>query len=87
MTDLASCFSSLADRLLSSGGSLPIHMVGIARNGSVFVVTYRETDDGVDADFILDPTGHMMLPINIMTLDALGNAAHVVIAHEAVTFQ
>jgi len=87
MTDLSACFSDLAAQLLSSGGVLPIRMVGIARNGSAFVVTYRETEDGVDVDFTLDPTGHMVFPVNIITVDARGEAAHVVIGSEAVSIQ
>jgi hypothetical protein len=66
----------------------PLFLSVIAVNGSVMAFRYRQGDDGPKTEVLaeyLDATG-FALPINIMFVDARGEAARMRIGREAVAY-
>ena len=79
MDDLVQAMAECLQSLLDSGFEAPLHVAGVARNGSAFVVTYELTKDGLEPTFRLEPNGAFALPVNMMFVDQRGEAARLVI--------
>ena len=87
-------FDGLSDELCSAmqtlydgGHKLPYTLAGVCRHGHAFVARFAVNDDetGVEVSFILDPTGDMASPINVMAVDSRGEAARIVLAPTPVS--
>jgi hypothetical protein len=70
----------IIQKLLEDNFELPIHSVIVGINGSILVGRY-ESSDGENLIFtpLIDhcPSGMVKLPVNIMFVDAQGEAARV----------
>jgi hypothetical protein len=84
-TYLTNEFAEALSSLLASGYKLPLTLAGISVNGVAFVATYTQLDaDSLECEFKLEPKGYMKIPINLMVVDARGEAARVVIGSDAL---
>ena len=69
---------------------LPYFLVAIAVNGSIMALRCTEQpNQGIDAQVIVSRliNEEMELPINIMIVDAVGEACRVIITPAGATFQ
>ncbi len=86
MDDLASATGEILDACMNRGMELPFVMVAVAANSSIYAHRYEEdeTGDGLDvvplAEHIVGPG--FQLPINMMLVDATGEAVRIVIGRE-----
>ena len=80
MDDVSQHLADCIVQLIDNGFELPLHVAGIARNGAALVATYSAGDNGLETSFKLLPSGHFATPINLMFVDARGEAARVVFA-------
>jgi hypothetical protein len=65
------------------GAPLPYLLVATDIKGCTIVVRYTEGDDGLNVEFLISDDGDtMQLPINMMLIDAAGEAAHISIKNE-----
>lgn len=65
--------------LLDQGFTLPFCVAAVGINGVAAMMTYDTAPNGLAPTFQLEPTGDMALPINMMFVDARGEAARLLI--------
>ena len=86
MDDLARAMGEVLDACLNRGMVLPFVVVTVAVNSSVYAHRYEadESGDGLNvvplAEHMVDPG--FVLPINMMLVDATGEAVRIVIGRE-----
>jgi hypothetical protein len=88
--DLVKAISSAVTECVERGMQPPFTMCCVSQNGSVQVVRYTLADASraLDPSLIVNhevPPG-FTLPVNIMLVDRLGEAAHIRIAQSGTTF-
>jgi hypothetical protein len=68
---------------------LPYVLVAIAINGSILALRCTDTDKGIDAQVLVSRMINetMGLPINLMIVDAVGEACRVIITPGGAAFQ
>jgi len=76
---------AILSQLLARGFETPIHLAALGVNGSVIACRYTAADEGtLDAKVIAQhiERGSFVLPINLVFVDARGEAARVVFARD-----
>ena len=91
MDDLGTALSECLTECLDREMPLPFLMVVVGVNGCIIGARYthsEDEDERLDAEVLFKhPTdGKMVLPINIMIVDASGEAARVLISAEEIVF-
>ncbi len=78
-TKLQEQLSQLLVACLERGMQLPFIVAAVAINGATVVARYTQGDKGLDAQVIEEyaQAGEFRLPINMMVVDAEGNAARI----------
>ena len=89
MEGLTELLANVLNKCQQRGMPLPYLLVAVAINGSIMGARYvQHGGRGLDAEFLVEHTvdDMMMLPMNIMIVDAKGEAVRVLITKEGVTF-
>jgi hypothetical protein len=79
---ITSAITNALDRATKSGMVLPFILVAVGTNGAIIAVRYTLNEDygTLDAEPLMQTaTSAMGLPINIMIVDANGEAARLVV--------
>jgi hypothetical protein len=79
---LAELLTSALEQCQERGMPLPYLLVMAGINGCILAARYVQSDDGLEAEVLIDDGGVMALPINIMIIDATGEAARVSITKD-----
>jgi hypothetical protein len=79
MDDLTHQFVRILNTLRAQGFQLPIHVAYVAVNGAMMAFTYQavEGDETWSCTVRFSDEANMVLPINMMYVDARGEAARV----------
>ena len=86
MNNLGGSFATYLRQLLDAGFVMPILVATVSANGAACVVRYDASEKGdLDPTFVCNPTGDFRLPLNLMFVDARGEAARLVIAPDGQT--
>jgi len=89
MEELGNVFVCLAE-MQRAEYAAAIPLVAVAINGGILGARYLldETGEGLEAEMLVEhtPVGMMQLPINVMIVDAKGEAVRVLITPEGATF-
>lgn len=77
-------FTMILEALLDRGFEAPFHVTCVGANGAMFMGRYCEPareSDGLDFELVAShsPDGSFEIPINLMFIDRVGQAARVVI--------
>lgn len=86
MDEMVEQLRNLLVTLIEGGSQLPITMTAVGSNGSLLHIRYSAgSEDDLHAEVLAEHyEGDMMrLPINIMFIDAAGEASRAVIAVDA----
>jgi hypothetical protein len=90
MEELGKIFVSVLQQCRERHMPLPYLFVAVAINGGILGARYLldETGEGLEAEMLVEhtPVGMMQLPINVMIVDAKGEAVRVLITPEGATF-
>ena len=76
--DLTQAMAECLQTLLGEGFEPPLHVAGVAINGSAFLATYLVGEESLVAQFRLEPDGDFQPPVNMMFVDSRGEAARLV---------
>ena len=92
MDDLGTALSECLTECLDREMPLPFLMVCVGVDGSIIGARYTQSEEDEDKRFDVEvlvkhfTDGKMVLPINIMIVDASGEAARVLISAEGIVF-
>jgi hypothetical protein len=90
MEELGNIFVSVLQHCQKRNMPLPYLFVAVAINGGILGARYLldESGEGLEAEMLVEPTpgGMMQMPINVMIVDATGEAVRVLITPEGATF-
>lgn len=79
MNEMTQAVADALQALLEQGFKLPLRVAAVSVNGAAAVLTYDAGRDGLAPTFLLEPTGDFALPLNMMFVDARGEAARMLI--------
>jgi hypothetical protein len=78
MENLTQQFVRILRALLAEGFQLPLHVVCVAANGAMMAFTYQaESDESLACVERFSDEANMVLPINMMYVDARNEAVRV----------
>jgi hypothetical protein len=90
MEDLGKIFVSVLQQCRERKMPLPYLFVAVAINGGILGARYLldETGEGLEAEMLVEhtPLGMMQMPINVMIVDAKGEAVRILITPEGASF-
>ena len=84
-SDLGNWLGEVLYECEKRGMQMPFLIVGVGINGSVTVLRHSLDDDSDEMEVIVEPTGEFMLPLNIMIVDAKGEAARAAVFKDGKT--
>jgi hypothetical protein len=80
--DFSQGVAAMMQEIIDSGGGMPILLVCVGKNGSMLYHRYQVNDQGdIDCELLAEtmaPEG-LMLPINMMFVDAQGEAYRAIV--------
>jgi|SoiMethySBSTD1v2_1073268.scaffolds.fasta_scaffold385248_1 hypothetical protein len=89
MEEVTNQIAILLEECHERGMPLPYLLVAVAINGSIMACRYVESESGeeLDAEVLVKAVDDkMVLPINVMLVDANGEAVRLLITTDAATF-
>lgn len=82
-SDLGNWLGEVLTECERRGMQMPFLIVGVGINGSVAVLRY--SDDSDEMEVIVEPSEAFVLPLNIMIIDARGEAARAAVFKDGKT--
>ena len=89
MQDLREQIPEILEQCHQRGLVLPYLIVAVAINGSILALRCTQNVEGLDAQVLVSLMTNetMELPINIMVVDAVGDACRVIVTPGGAAFQ
>jgi hypothetical protein len=81
MEDIVTAFVTAIEQLLHAGYALPMHCTAVGLNGALMHVRYEAAAGALSAAVLADqaPDAGFTVPINVLFVDAKGQAARLLI--------
>ena len=89
MNDLSEILEDVLRECLDHGMQLPFIMAAVSLNGCAVIVRFEQSnDEEVEATFLAEHTevAGVVMPINIMVTDQMGEAVRIKIDQDGTTF-